>query len=37
MGTIKDDEYKPTAVTTIGEETVTQQHRDQTNKLRKKN
>jgi hypothetical protein len=35
-GTIKDDEHKPNAVTTTGEETETQQHRDQINKLREK-
>jgi hypothetical protein len=35
-GTIKDDEYKPNAVTTTGEETETQQHREQINKLREK-
>ena len=31
-GTIKDDEHKPNAVTTAGEETETQQHREQINK-----
>ena len=35
-GTIKDDEHKPNAVTTTGEETETQQHRDHINKLRDK-
>jgi hypothetical protein len=35
-GTIKDDECKPNAVTTTGEEMETQQHRDQINKLREK-
>ena len=35
-GTIKDDEHKPKAVTTAGEETETQQNRDQINKLREK-
>jgi hypothetical protein len=34
--TIKGDEHKPNAVTTTGEETETQQHRDQINKLREK-
>jgi len=29
MGTIKDDEHKPNTVTTTGDETETQQHRDQ--------
>ena len=36
MDTIKDDEYMLNAVTTIGEETETQQHRDQITKLREK-
>jgi len=31
-GTIKDDEHEPNAVTTAGEETETQQHREQINK-----
>jgi len=35
-GTSKDDEHKPNAVTTTGEETETQQHRNQINKLREK-
>jgi predicted TIM-barrel enzyme len=35
-GTIKDDEHKPNAVITTGEETETQQHRDQINKVREK-
>jgi hypothetical protein len=35
-GTIKDDEHKPKAVTTTGEETETQQHREQITKLREK-
>ena len=34
--TIKDDEHKLNAVTTTGEETETQQHRDQINQLREK-
>jgi len=32
-GTIKDDEHKPNAVPTTGEEPEIQQHRDQINKL----
>jgi len=36
MGTIKDDEHKLNTVTTTGEETETQKHRDQINKLREK-
>ena len=36
MGTNKDDEHKPNAVTTTEEEKGTQQHRDQINKLREK-
>jgi hypothetical protein len=35
-GTIKDDEHKPNALPTTGEETEIQQHRDQINKLREK-
>jgi TolA-binding protein len=35
-GTSKDDEHKPNAVTTTGEEMETQQHRNQINKLREK-
>jgi hypothetical protein len=35
-GTIKNDEHKPNAVITTREETETQQHRDQINKLREK-
>ena len=34
--TIKDDKHKLNAVTTTGEETETQQHRDQITKLREK-
>jgi hypothetical protein len=36
IGTIKDDEHKPNAVSTTEEETESQQHRDQINKLREK-
>jgi nucleoid DNA-binding protein len=36
MGTFKNDEHKPNAVSATGEETETQQHRDQINKLREK-
>ena len=36
MGTIKDDEHKLNTVTTTGEETETQKHRDKINKLREK-
>ena len=36
MGSIRDDEYKPNAVTTTKEETGSQQQRDQINKLREK-
>ena len=35
-GTIKDDEHKLNTVTTTGEETETQQHREQITKLREK-
>jgi hypothetical protein len=35
-GTIKDDEHKPNAVTTTGEEMEIHHHRDQINKLREK-
>src|SRR5215469_5989297 len=35
-GTIKDDEHKPNAVPTTGEEPEIQQHRDQINKFREK-
>ena len=35
-GTLKDDERKPNAETTTGEETETQQHREQVTKLREK-